>query len=187
MIVIQPALYLLGICRMYDMFIIGMFVMVACILYAAVCLIIDALKQKSIGIWLIATSYVLNVAINIMYVVMFFSPAVSAKYNKIYKPYMFVSDTIILFLLISISLGLSQKAITDRVSKASAEKPKAEQMAVEFEYLATRDSLSQLWNHKAIMEQLDICCNGNEPFVLGCLDLDDFCNINNTYGYQIGD
>ena len=37
------------------------------------------------------------------------------------------------------------------------------------------------------MEQLDICCNGNEPFVLGCLDLDDFCNINNTYGYQIGD
>ncbi len=89
---------------------------------------------------------------------------------------MFVSDTIILFLLISISLGLSQKAITDRVSKASAEKPKAEQMAVEFEYLATRDSLSQLWNHKAIMEQLDIC-----------LDLDDFCNINNTYGYQIGD
>lgn len=57
--------------------------------------------------------------------------------------------------------------------------------------LADRDSLSDLFNHRAVQQQLNVCLSraarSRDQFVILMMDLNNFKFFNDTYGHQIGD
>lgn len=65
------------------------------------------------------------------------------------------------------------------------------QVRKSLEHMAMFDSLTGLPNRRSAFERLDLtiaeCREAQEPFVLGYIDLNDFKDINDTYGHHIGD
>lgn len=57
--------------------------------------------------------------------------------------------------------------------------------------LADRDSLSDLLNHRAVQQQLNVCLSraarSRDQFVILMMDLNNFKFFNDTYGHHIGD
>jgi len=57
--------------------------------------------------------------------------------------------------------------------------------------MAFKDYLSGIYNRRYFVEQLDIRIaefgRNNDTFGIVMLDLDDFTNVNNTYGHEVGD
>lgn len=68
-------------------------------------------------------------------------------------------------------------------------KSQAKQNLQLIEHLS-RDSMTGLYNHKSFYSQLDKKINSienNEPLCVAVIDVDDFKNINDTYGHFCGD
>ena len=68
-------------------------------------------------------------------------------------------------------------------------KSQAKQNLQLIEHLS-RDSMTGLYNHKSFYSQLDEKINSienNEPLCVAVIDVDDFKNINDTYGHYCGD
>jgi len=57
----------------------------------------------------------------------------------------------------------------------------------ELEYRATRDPLTGLPNRTVLQEQLDVRFERAEPFSVALIDLDDFKEVNDTWGHDVGD
>ncbi len=55
------------------------------------------------------------------------------------------------------------------------------------EMIYTRDSLTNLYNHKKILDILEAQININETFSIFMFDVDNFKQINDNYGHQMGD
>ncbi|MGO4375381.1 diguanylate cyclase, partial [Paenibacillus sp. MCAF20] len=54
-----------------------------------------------------------------------------------------------------------------------------------YKHLAYHDSLTDLYNRTAIREQLELKIAGNDWFALALIDLDNFKQVNDTYGQAI--
>ena len=52
---------------------------------------------------------------------------------------------------------------------------------------ASTDSLTQLLNRGAFTEALERSCAANEPAILAFVDLDNFKDINDSFGHHMGD
>ncbi len=61
----------------------------------------------------------------------------------------------------------------------------------ELEFLANKDGLTNLYNHRAILElankELESTVHTNSPFSFLMVDIDSFKKINDTYGHRTGD
>ncbi|MCF7858140.1 MAG: diguanylate cyclase [Candidatus Cloacimonetes bacterium] len=66
-----------------------------------------------------------------------------------------------------------------------------EKYTSEMEKIAKTDLLTQLPNRRAVLDQINYEVNrflrNNEPFTIVISDIDDFKNINDSYGHDVGD
>lgn len=53
--------------------------------------------------------------------------------------------------------------------------------------MAKIDVLTGLFNRRGIKPYLDKCASSGEPFCIGMCDIDDFKNVNDSYGHDVGD
>ncbi|MFT5836480.1 MAG: two-component system cell cycle response regulator [Sulfurimonas sp.] len=64
-------------------------------------------------------------------------------------------------------------------------------MEKKLQNLATVDSLTGIYNRHKTNEEIDIqmalCKRYDEDFTLLMFDIDNFKNVNDTYGYDVGD
>lgn len=68
---------------------------------------------------------------------------------------------------------------------------KVENIIKDMKKLATKDSLTGIYNRRFIDERLpvdmNICIDNNEPIAIIMVDMDYFKNINDTFGHTVGD
>lgn len=90
-------------------------------------------------------------------------------------------EPILLLLSGLLSYSLEREILVERLQRASTELVK----------LALTDSLTELYNRRAIMSELPrlfaLARRENKYVLIGAVDLDGFKVINDTYGHQAGD
>ncbi len=99
-----------------------------------------------------------------------------------------ISITLALFLIISL-IGLYHiRKTRNKLAMINIELKEAQQKA---ETLSRHDSLTGLFNRRAMMEVIDYelkrCKRGNVPLSAIIIDIDHFKNINDTRGHEAGD
>ena len=64
---------------------------------------------------------------------------------------------------------------------------KLRQQKSAFEQLASRDTLTGIYNRRKFVEVLQKACEDKQPFLLCYIDFDRFKEVNDTYGHDVGD
>ncbi|WP_137170130.1 diguanylate cyclase [Marinomonas sp. FW-1] len=108
------------------------------------------------------------------------------------KDYQFIATVIVsvVFLLALIGWAIRRRARLkfQRLTQRIEEQKKIEK---ELKKLATTDALTGTYNRRAILEKAQIgyqkCLNEGLPFSVLMIDIDNFKQVNDQYGHEIGD